>query len=78
MNKAFIIAGIAIAVVSKVVILKSILIDLPAYEQCISVPSSTCGTDPFTYFAIGWIVAIGGFVLIIFGLRMPAVRRISR
>lgn len=78
MNKALIIAGITVAVISKVIILKSILIDMPAYEQCINVPDSACGTDPFTYFVIGWIVAIGGFIMIVLGLRMPAVRRISR
>jgi hypothetical protein len=77
MNKALIIAGIAVAVVSKIVILKSILIDMPAYEQCTSIPTS-CGIDPLVYFAIGWVVAIGGFIMIILGFRMPAIRKISR
>jgi hypothetical protein len=87
MNKAPIIAGIIVAAISKVIILKSVLIDAPAYEECISrhgfnlgasVPIWTCGPDPFIYFLIGWFITVGGFILIVFGLRMPATRSIPR
>jgi hypothetical protein len=68
--------------VSKVIILKSILIDSPAYQRCLSDgPASlaqACGSDPFAYFILGWFVTVGGFVLIVFGLRMPTTRSISR
>jgi hypothetical protein len=82
MNKALIFAGIAVVAVSKAIILKSILIDSPAYQRCLSDgPASlaqACGSDPFAYFILGWFVTVGGFVLIVFGLRMPATRSISR
>jgi hypothetical protein len=83
MNKALVFAGIAVVVISKVIVLKSILIDSPAYQRCLSDGSSTvaqaaCGTDPFVYFIIGWFVTVGGFILLIFGLRMPTTRSISR
>lgn len=80
MNKALVFAGIAFVVISKVVILKSILIDSPAYQKCLSDPASVagaCGTDPFIYFILGWLVTVGGFVLLVFGLKMPATRSIS-
>lgn len=85
MNKTLLLAGIAVAAASKAVILKSILIDMPAYQKCLSGASSAtdmtipvCGTDPFFYFIFGWFITIGGFILIVFGLRMPATRSISR
>ena len=79
MNKALVFAGIAVVTMSKVIVLKSILVDSPAYQRCLSEgPASLCGTDPFTYFILGWFVTIGGFILLIFGLRMPATRSISR
>jgi len=79
MNRALVIAGIAIVAASKAIILKSILIDLPAYQRCVSeVPGLACGTDPFAYFIIGWFVTVGGFILLVFGLRMPAAKSISR
>jgi hypothetical protein len=83
MNKALVFAGIAIAVISKAIVLKSILIDSPVYQRCVSDGSSVvaqvCGTDPFVYFIIGWFVTVGGFILLMFGLRMPATTRsISR
>ncbi len=83
MNKAFVFAGIAIVVISKVIVLKSILVDSPVYQRCVSdgstVVQAACGTDPFVYFILGWFVTVGGFVLIVFGLKMPATRRsISR
>jgi len=84
MNKLILFAGIAVVVISKLVVLKSILIDSPVYQRCISdgptnvVPAAACGTDPFVYFILGWIVTVGGFVLVVFGLRMPATRSISR
>jgi hypothetical protein len=83
MNKALVFAGIAVVVISKVIVLKSILIDSPVYQRCISDGSSSvaqvCGTDPFVYFILGWFVTVGGFILLIFGLRMPTTRRsISR
>jgi hypothetical protein len=65
-----IIAGIAIVAVAKVTIIKSILIDQPAYEQCLS--SSLvlgCGTDPLIYFMIGWIITAVGAIVLIYGLR---------
>ncbi len=86
MNKTLIIAGIVVSAISKAIILKSILIDTPAYEECLSGPDfdagagviGTCGVDPLVYFAIGWLVTVAGFVLIVFGFKMPAVRKIPR
>jgi len=83
MNRALVFAGIAIVAISKVIVLKSILVDSPAYQRCVSDGpvslAQACGTDPFAYFILGWFVAIGGFILLIFGLKMPATRRsISR
>ena len=83
MNKALVFAGIVVVVISKVIVLKSILIDSPVYQRCVSDGSSVaqvCGTDPFAYFILGWFVTIGGFILLIFGLRMPPTtsRSISR
>ena len=81
MNKILVIAGIGIAVISKVIVLKSILIDSPAYQRCVSDGpnvAQACGMDPFTYFIIGWFVTVAGFILIVFGLRMPVAKKISR
>jgi hypothetical protein len=85
MNKAFVFAGIAVVAISKIIVLKSILIDSPVYQRCISdestsVAQAVCGgTDPFVYFFLGWFVTVGGFILLVFGLKMPATRRsISR
>jgi hypothetical protein len=78
MNKALVFAGIAVVVVSKVIVLKSILIDSPVHQRCVSDGSSVaqvCGIDPFLYFILGWFVTAGGFILLIFGLRMPTTRR---
>jgi hypothetical protein len=77
MNKAIILAGIGIVAVSKFIIVKSILVDSPAYRECLTV-AAACGLDPFAYFIAGWFATVGGFVLIVFGLRMPAARSISR
>jgi hypothetical protein len=81
MNKALVFAGIAIVAISKVIVLKSILIDTPAYQKCVSDGpnvAQACGTDPFAYFIIGWFVTLAGFILVVFGLRMPVTRNISR
>jgi hypothetical protein len=82
MNRALVFAGIAVVVISKVIVLKSILVDSPVYQRCISDGPSVaeaCGTDPFVYFILGWFVTVGGFILLVFGLKMPATRRsISR
>jgi len=82
MSKALVFAGIAVIVISKAFVLKSILIDSPVYQRCVpdgSSVSQLCGTDPFVYFILGWFVTGGGFILLIFGLRMPTTRRsISR
>lgn len=80
MNKLLVFAGIAIVAISKAIVLKSILIDSPAYQRCLSDASiaQACGTDPFAYFIIGWFVTAGGFILLIFGLKMPAATSISR
>jgi hypothetical protein len=82
MNKALVFAGIAVVAISKVIVLKSILVDSPVYQRCISdAPSvaQACGTDPFVYFILGWFVTVGGFILLVFGIKMPATRRsISR
>jgi hypothetical protein len=83
MNRTLLFVGIAIVVVSKVIILKSILVDSPVYQRCLSdgssaVAQAACGTDPFVYFILGWFVTVGGFVLVVFGLKMPAARSISR
>jgi hypothetical protein len=82
MNKSLLLAGIALVVVSKAIVLKSILVDLSAYQRCqaslpISSPNS-CGTDPLLYFILGWSVTAVGFILLVIGLRMPSVRTISR
>ena len=81
MNKALVFAGIVVVAVSKFIVLKSILIDSPAYQRCVSdapAVSQACGTDPFAYFILGWFVTVGGFILLVFGLRMPAAKSISR
>ena len=78
LNKLFIIIGLAVVAASKIVILKSTLIDIPAYEQCVDSLASMCGVEPLTYVAIGWVAAIGGFAVFILGLKMPAAGRISR
>ncbi len=56
MNKALVFAAIAVAVISKVIVLKSILIDSPVYQRCVSDGSSSvaeaCGIDPFVYFIV--------------------------
>ena len=64
MNKALVFAGIAVVVVSKVIVLKSILIGSPVYQRCMSSDGSSMaqaacgGTDPFVYFIIGWCVTV--------------------
>jgi hypothetical protein len=84
MNKTLVFAGIAVVVISKVIVLKSILVDSPVYQRCVSDESTSVaqacgGTDPFVYFILGWFVTVGGFILLVFGLKMPATRRsISR
>jgi hypothetical protein len=85
MNKTLLFAGIAVVVISKVIVLKSILVDSPVYQRCVSdestsVAQAVCGgTDPFVYFILGWFVTVGGFILLVFGLKMPATSRsISR
>jgi hypothetical protein len=82
MNKAFVFAGIAIVVISKVIVLKSILVDFSAYQRCVSDGpvslAQSCGTDPLVYFIFGWFVTAGAFILLVFGLKMPATRSISR
>jgi hypothetical protein len=82
MNKVLAFAGIAVVVISKVIILKSMLVDLPAYQGCLSDGpirlAQACSTDPFVYFILGWLVTVGGFILVIFGLKMPATISISR
>lgn len=82
MNKILVFVGIAVAVISKAIVLKSMLVDMPAYQRCISGgPASlaqSCGNDPFVYFILGWFVTISGFILLVFGLKMPATTSISR
>jgi hypothetical protein len=82
MNNALVFAGIAIVAISKVIVLKSILVDSSAYQRCVSDGpvslAQTCGTDPFVYFILGWFVTVGGFILLVFGLKMPATKSISR
>ena len=82
MNKVLVFAGIAVVVISKIIILKSMLVDSPAYQECLSDGhirlAQACGTDPFVYFILGWLVTVGGFILVIFGLKMPATRSIPR
>ncbi|MDQ3968079.1 MAG: hypothetical protein M3275_06755 [Thermoproteota archaeon] len=82
MNKALVFAGIAVVAISKVIVLKSILVDSSAYQRCVSNGhaslAQSCGTDPFVYFILGWFVTVGGFILLVFGLKMPAARSIWR
>jgi hypothetical protein len=82
MNKVLVFTGIAVAAISKIIVLKSILVDMSAYQRCISDgPASlvqSCGTDPFVYFIVGWFVTVSGLILLVFGLKMPATRSISR
>jgi hypothetical protein len=82
MNKVLVFAGIAVVVISKVIVLKLILVDLSAYQICMSDGrvglTQSCGTDPLVYFILGWSVTVGGFILVVFGLKMPATRSISR
>jgi len=73
LNKTLVIAGIAIVAVSKAIIIKSILVDQPAYERCLSSspnPSiALCGTDPLIYFMISWMITEAGAMVLIYGLR---------
>jgi hypothetical protein len=82
MNKSLVFAGIAVVVISKVIVLKSMLVDLPAYQRCLSDGpirlAQSCGTDPFIYFVLGWFITMGGFISVVFGFKMPATRSISR
>ena len=82
MNKVLVFAGIAIVVISKAIILKSMLVDLPAYQGCLSDGpirlAQAYGTDPFVYFILGWFVTVAGFILVVFGLKMRATRSILR
>jgi hypothetical protein len=82
MNKALVFAGITIVAISKVIVLKSILVDSSIYQRCVSDGlvnlAQACGTDPFAYFILGWFVTVVGFILLVFGLKMPATRSISR
>ena len=82
MNKILIFAGIAVVVISKAIVIKSMLFDMQGYQKCLSdAPvrlAQSCGTDPFLYFVLGWFVTVGGFILVVFGLKMPAIRSISR
>jgi hypothetical protein len=82
MNQALVFAGIAVVAISKVIVLKSILVDSSAYQRCVSNGhaslTQSCGTDPFLYFILGWFVTVGGFTLLVFGLKMPAARSIRR
>jgi hypothetical protein len=82
MNKLLAFAGIAVAVISKVIVLKSILVDSPVCQRCVSDGTNvaqTCGTDPFVYFILGWFVTVDGFTLVVFGVKMPATSKsISR
>jgi hypothetical protein len=82
MNKTLVFAVIAVVAISKVFVLKSVLVDLSAYQRCVSDGSvsfaKSCGTDPFVYFILGWFVTVGGFILLVFGLKMPATTSISR
>jgi len=59
--------------VAKATILKSILVDQPAYERCLSglmnPGSAPCGTDPIVYFMVGWIITAAGAIVLIYGLR---------
>lgn len=76
MNRILVLIGIAEIAISKGIVLKSILVDSSVYQRCVSEADSgltySCGTDPFTYFILGWFVTVGGFVLLIFGLKMPS------
>ena len=60
-------AGIAVVAISKVILLKSILIDSSVYQICMSNGhaslAQSCGTDPFVYFILGWFVTVGGLYL---------------
>jgi hypothetical protein len=86
MNKTLVFGGIAVVVISNVIVLKSVLVDSPEYQRCVSsdgpnVVAQVCGTDPFMYFILGWFVTIAGFILLLFGLKMPTTtsrRSISR
>lgn len=88
MNKILLIAGVVIVAFSKAVIVKSILVDQPLYEKCLSgepfnsgasIPVLACGSDPFTYFILGWITTAVGAAVLILGIRHnTAPARISR
>ena len=78
MNKALVVIGIAVVALSKAILLKSVLIDAPAYGRCLNeAPAQMCGTDPFVYFIVAWSVTAAGAILLIFGLKASKVR-ISR
>ncbi len=85
MNRVLVFAGIAVVAISKIIVLKSIIVDSLVYQRCVadesaSVAQAVCGgTDLFVYFIIGWFITVGGFILLVFGLKMLATRRnISR
>ena len=75
MNKALVVIGIAVVALSKAILLKSVLVDAPAYARCLNeAPAQMCGTDPFVYFIVAWSVTAAGAILLIFGLKASEVR----
>jgi hypothetical protein len=86
LNKILVIVGIAIVAVGKVLILKFTLVDQPSYERCLSsatsdllTPTLACGSNPFIYFMIGWVIVAVGAVVLILGLKADDMKtKISR
>ncbi|MEO9363202.1 MAG: hypothetical protein ABI348_04805 [Nitrososphaera sp.] len=68
MHKALVITGIILVVVSKVLILKSLL-DQGAYETCIENNAALCAQAPFPFFIYGWIITAAGAAVLIYGLK---------
>lgn len=81
MNKILVVAGIIIVAVAKVLILKFVLFDLPAYDRCLAYSSSLpagssapgCAGVSFIPFIVGWILVAAGAGILIYGLKADSI-----
>jgi hypothetical protein len=81
MNKILVVAGIIIVAVAKVVILKFVLFDLPAYDRCLAYGSSLlpgssapgCAEVSIIPFVVGWILVAAGAGVLIYGLKADSI-----
>jgi hypothetical protein len=85
LRRSIVLAGIAIVAIAKILIVKYLFFDQPAYEKCLagnSPPGTisgqllvSCGQDPILTLIIGWVVVAVGAVVLIMGLRADSIPR---